>query len=331
MTSSDSENTQNNNARFKPSRKFYVFLISLFLASAFWLLNALNKTYVEGVYIAIKYINLPSHRAFSPVPPKTIKIELSGDGYSLMQLMETAEEDTVVIDLADLEFESYGTRKWANIPTSVIIDELRSSLSNGVNVSRVNRDSINIVTEIGAELEYPVKPNFSISLEKGFVLVRPVYTIPELVMVKGAESAVNKIKGIETEHIPFEMISETEKKVVTLAYNHRFFQTNIQSVEIVAEVEPLTEGEIEVAIHVLGVPKNKRVRLIPNTIKIKYTTGLSHYDFIEAGLFDVSVNYQDVLLKSSKVQVNIVTQPSFVNVIHFLPERVDYLILDLAK
>ena len=331
MTSSDSENTKNNSARFKPSRKFYVFLISLFLASAFWLLNALNKTYVEGVHIAIKYVNLPSHRAFSPVPPNTIKIELSGDGYSLMQLMKTAENDTVVIDLSDLEFESIGSRKRANVPTSVIIDELRSSLSNGVNVSRVNRDTISITTEIGAESELPIKPNYSVNLERGFVLVRPVYTVPDMVVVKGAESAIGKIKEIETEHVPFENVTETQKKVVNLAYNRRFFQTNIQSVEIIAEVEPLTEGEIEVPIKVVGVPKGKRVRLIPNTVKIKFTTGLSRYDFIEAALFNVSVNYEDVLLKPSKIQVNIVTQPSYVNVIRFLPERVDYLILDLTK
>jgi len=331
MNSSDSENTNNKVARFKPSRRFYVFLISLFLASAFWLLNALNKTYVEGVNIAIKYVNLPVNRAFSPIPPSSIKIELSGDGYSLMQLLKTAETDTVVIDLAKVEFVSQGARKRASIPTSVVIDDLRSSLSNGVNVSKVSRDTIFVNTEIGATKALPILPNFSLTLQKGFVLKHSIYTIPEEIKVHGAKSVLDKTNEIETSHVSFENLSETTEMVVNIDCNRRFLQTNTQHVTIVAEVEPLTEGEIEVPIKVVGIPKGKKLRLIPNTVKVKYTTGLSYFDFIGPELFGVSVNYEDVLKKPSKVQVHIISKPTYVNVVHFNPERVDYLILDLTN
>ena len=309
MTSSDSENTNNKVARFKPSRKFYVFLISLVLASGFWLLNALNKTYVEGVNIAIKYINLPSNRAFSPVPPSSITIELSGDGYSLMQLMDQAEEDTVIIDLEQLEFKSQGSRKSVHIPTSVIIDDLRRSVSNGVNVSRVNRDTIVIITERGETIGLNVKPNIFVSLEQGFVLVRPVYSVPEIVNVKGPVSILENTQEIETEHISLEQLSESTELEVSLACDSRFLQTEFKTVKLVAEIEPLTEGEIFVPIQIQGLPEGKRVRLIPNTITIKYTTGLSHYDFISPDLFSATINYEDVILKPSKLEVKILSSP----------------------
>jgi hypothetical protein len=98
---------------------------------------------------------------------------------------------------------------------------------------------------------------------------------------------------------------------------------------MIVEVEALTEGEIEVPIHISGLPENRKLRLLPNTIKIKYSTGLSHYDFIKPALFDVVVNYEDLLKKQSKLPVILRAQPSYVNVIQFSPERVGYLEMEL--
>ena len=185
MKSSDPENTSNSFVRYKPGRRFYVFIISLVLASGFWLLNALNKNYSEEITIYIKYVNLPENRAFSPIPHNKIKINLTGDGFSLMQLKNSAEDDTVIIDLNTLEFETIGSKKRIQIPTSVIVTELKGELNNNINISRVSRDSIEVITEVGSLKELEVRPNFSIHIRKGMVLKKPVYVVPNSVETHG--------------------------------------------------------------------------------------------------------------------------------------------------
>tara|TARA_R110002050_G_scaffold286088_1_gene436079 strand:- start:23765 stop:24769 length:1005 start_codon:yes stop_codon:yes gene_type:complete len=329
MQISDSDNTANIYARYKPGRRFYVFLISLVLASGFWLLNALNKTYSEVVTLSIKYINLPESSAFSPVPHNSIDIELSGDGYSLLQFRNIAEEDTVIIDVASLEFKTIGSRKKAQIPTSFIINDLRNELSNNVNVSRVNRDTIEVITEKGETKEILIAPNYSLSLAKGMVLKRPVYTVPEMVLTHGPSSIIENTQEILTENYDFTEVSEHTEVEVPLAYNSRLINPEFRSVKMVVEVESLTEGEIEVPIHVSGMPDSKRIRLLPNTIKLRYSTGLSHFDFIKPELFDVIVKYEDVMENMSKLPVTVRTHPSYVNVIQFIPERISYLKMDM--
>ena len=329
MNSSDSEKTSMSNTRFRPSRQFYVFLFSLVLAASFWLLNALNKTYVEVFDIAIKYTNLPKNKAFSPIPPNAIRVELTGDGYSLFQLSKQAEEDTVVIDLSTIKFTNVGSKRRASFATSSIIKNLKNQVNNGLVVSKISRDTITIQIENGTTKEKEIQPNFDITIAKGFTLLKPVYTIPNKIVVTGPVTAFSAKRPIETDLVMFENISATQKIKAPLVMDNKVLESDTRFVEIVAEIEPLTEGEIEIPIQISGIPEGKRVRLIPNTVKLRYTSGLSQFENVKPELFAVTVSYDEIVLKPSKVAVRVISVPSFVNVIHFIPERVDYLILDL--
>lgn len=328
MKSSDPENTANGLVRYKPGRRFYVFIISLFLASGFWLLNALNKSYSEEITIYIKYINLPENRCFAPIPYKSIDIDITADGYSLLQMQETAEEDTVYFDLTELEFENWGGKKRAQIPTSQIVNSLRNALNNNISISRVSRDTLEIVTEIGSQKELKIIPDVNISIAKGMVLKKPVYTVPQLIDFSGPISMLDSIRQLETEHVVLQDITEDTEIEVNLVYNTRFLIPEFSTVKIIAEVEALTEGEIEVPIHIVGLPENQLLRLLPSKVSIKYSTGLSHYDYITPELFDVGVMYKDVIKNPTKIPVYIWVLPSYLNVIQMYPEQIGYLKMD---
>ncbi len=329
MKSSDPENTANGLVRYKPGRRFYVFIISLVIASGFWVLNALNKSYSEELTIQIKYLNLPENRAFSPIPYTSIDINITGDGYSLMQLQETAEEDTVYFDLNQLEFENWGGKKRAQVPTSQIVNSLRNELNNNINISRVSRDTLEVITEIGIQKEMKIVPDVHISVAKGMVLKKPIYTLPNVVDVSGPISILESLSQLETEPMVWDEVSEDMEVNVRLTYNSRFVIPEYSSVKIIAEVEALTEGEIDVPIQIVGLPENQLLRLLPEKVSIKYSTGLSHYDYITPELFDVVVNYKDVIKNASKIPVYIWAVPSYVNVIQMYPEQIGYLKMDL--
>ena len=329
MKSSDSGNTSSGLVRYRPGRRFYVFVISLILASAFWLLNALNKNYSEEITIHIKYVNLSENLAFSPIPQKNINIDITGDGYSLLQLREAAEEDTVYYDLNQLEFKNWGNKKRAQIPTSKIANALRSELNNNISITRVSKDTIEIITELGTQKELKIVPDFKVSLAKGMVLKKPVYTIPAMVEVKGPISVLEELEQLQTQRVYLNDLSEDIETDVKLDYAARFLAPEFKSVKVIAEVEALTEGEIMVPVQIAGLPDSLRLRLIPDQVSIKYSTGLSHYDYITPELFDVVVNYKDVIKSPSKIPVYVWAVPSYVNVIQMYPEQIGYLKMDI--
>jgi YbbR domain-containing protein len=292
-------------------------------------LNALNKNYSEAITIYFKYINLPENKAFSPKPVSNIRIDLSGDGYSLLQLKNSAEEDTVIIDLSTLEFERFAGKNRAQISTSRLLSNLKKDLNNNINITRISRDSIEIFTELGTTQEVLIQPNFSLSLKKGMVLKKPVYSDHERVMVNGPISLVQVTSSISTEHVDLVEISEYAEVEVNLAHNSKLLKPEFTSVKLIVDVEALTEGEIEVPIHIVGLPENKRVRLMPDLVNVKYSTGLSHYDLINPDLFDIIINYEDVQKNASKIPVYLRSVPSYINVIQFYPEQVGYLKMDI--
>lgn len=331
MKSSYPENTSSNLLKYKPGRRFYVFIISLFLASGFWVLNALNKTYSEAVTLQIKYINLDDNQAFSSIPISKINVNLSGDGYSLVQLKNAAETDTLIIDLSTLEFKNEKYFKRAIIPTSDVLSSLKRELNNNIIITRVSIDSIEIVTEVGTVKELEIKPNFTLTLKNGMVLKRPVYCEPAFVNVSGPLSKVDELTELATHEYDLNTISEYTEVMVPLSFNKNVLIPEFNEVKLIAKVEALTEGSIEVPIQISGLPGNKRVRLLPNKVEVKYSTGLSHYDFVNPELFDVIVKFEDVVKNSSKVPVYVRTVPSYINVIQFYPEQVGYLKMDIIE
>jgi hypothetical protein len=295
------------------------------------LLNALNKNYSEAITIYIKYVNLPENRAFSPVPNNKIEIDLTGDGFSLMQLKNSAEEDTVIIDLSTLEFEILGNKSRVQIPTSLIVSELKEELNNNISISRVSRDSVEIITELGSFKDIEIRPNFLVTIKKGMVLKKPVYVIPNTIEIQGPISVLDELTFISTEQIELEGVYEHVEVDLKLAYNARLLNPEYTKVKLIVEVEALTEGEIQVPIQISGLPENKRIRLLPSIVSVKYSTGLSHYDLITPELFDVVIKYEDVIKNRSKIPVYLRTIPSYVNLIQLYPERVGYLKMDVLE
>lgn len=317
--------------KFRPKGGVYVFVISFMLVSCFWLLNALNKTYSEGVVVHIKYINMPENRVFSPAPLNEINLFLNGDGFTLFQLMRSAESDTVVIDLEKLDFVYVGeTKKKAKVGAATIISSFKGGLNANVDVSKIGNDSIIVVTDIGVVKTLHIAPNYALSLKKGWVLKKPIYTQPNVVRVKGPRSILEKLDTLHTTHVTLNGVSKDVDMELDVMYNHTILKPEFTRVKLRVQVEALTEGDIEVPVHILGMPEDKWMRLLPNMVRIRFSTGLSYYDSISPDLFEVVIEYQDIKNNVSKIPVYLRTYPKYVHVIQFHPEQVGYLIIEMG-
>lgn len=313
--------------QFKPGQRFYVFTISITLASAFWLLNALNKTYNKNVNVVIKYINKPSHLAFSRIPPRTVEVEVRGDGFSLLQIENEVQNDTAVIDLSTLAFEQSQNKKRASISSKTITNKIQGSLSNNMFISRVSVDSIAITLEPSIRKQVFIQPNINVVLANGLTLEVPISADPNYVEVFGPASKLQEIDTLFTDFVDFGEISKSSEAETRIIYDKNVLLPATKTVNVQVRAEQITEGEISVPLQVITAD-SLRVRLLPEEVKIKYTTGLSHFDDITPALFQAQVFYKSTANAPSKLPVVVNEVPNFINVLSISPERVDYLLMN---
>lgn len=314
--------------RLKPGQRFYVFLASVVVASGLWLLNALNKTYSETVDIQLKYINLPNKYAFSPRPTSQLQVELNADGFTILQFKNKSDNDTLEVDVSQLDFEERGKKQRAVLATKSLLRNYKAGLDNNVAITKVNLDTIFVFYEKSKRKEVRIQPNVQVNLAPGMVLKQPIKIQPEFINVVGPSADVQDLIQLYTQELILDEVSESGEYEVRLQYNPNIFTLEQPSVKVLVEVEVLTEGKIEVPIEMVNVPPRRRLRIIPNTVEIHYTTGLSHFDFISSDLFKLEVNFDDIENNPSKLPVYLKFSPAYVNVINFKPQRVDYLILE---
>lgn len=314
--------------QFKPGQRFYVFIVSITLASAFWVLNALNKTYNKSVHVVVKYINKPTHLAYTRIPPKTVEVQVRGDGFSLLQIENDIQDDTLIIDLSTLEFEQNKTRKKASIPSSTITNKIQRSLSNNLLISKVSVDSISIKLEPGLQKQLYIQPNAHVVLGKGLTLQRPIYAEPAFVEVYGPESRMSQIDTLFTDYNDFGMRVKSHEVQLPLIYDKGVLVPVQKEVLVKVDVEQITEGKIKVPVNVISNDNNLKVRVLPELVTVKYTTGLSHFDDITPAFFEAQVYYGSGLNAPTKLPVVINKVPNFINVVAITPERVDYLIIN---
>ncbi len=312
----------------KPGRKFYVFLISLLIASGFWLLNALSKNYTEEIPVRITYSNIPEGKTFSQPATKEISVVIEGDGYSLIQLKRALRKEMLQIDLSECSFEDIDrNRERGIIPSWMITDQLLKDIGGNVNINKLSVDSLIVVVEDEMIKELTVKPAVDVVIAKGYVLQSEPLVEPQTVEVTGPVSQLKEMDTIATEFFRTEPLSEPV--AFELALNPpATVRPLIDKVKVHLDVEPLTEGTFRIRLKVKNLPPGVSLRLIPPEVEVKFTTGLSVFDQVSPSQFSATVDYRDVKENLSKLPVSLDVVPPGATVLIMDPDRVSYLIME---
>ena len=80
------------------SRRSVVFVLCLLLSALFWLLTSLSKTYVDELFIPVKYINLPEGLLIEKQPTETVKAEVKGFGFDLLWHWLKFEKAEIIVN-----------------------------------------------------------------------------------------------------------------------------------------------------------------------------------------------------------------------------------------
>jgi len=310
------------------NRKVITFLFFLMISFIFWLLNSLNGNFNTNINYPVQYTNLPSNKVLGPDVPTKITLNLTGHGYTLMQLLINARKYPVVFNVnANYVNKIQGDNAYRYyILTSIAKEKIRRQLSPDIEFSYIIPDTLFFSLSDVISKKVVINPRVEYDLDKQIILKDKIFTTPDSVVITGQQAILDTISSIKTKSITLKKINQSIKQETSLEVIPNLTY-NIDKVILSIPVEEFTETSIFIPIRVNNLPDSIRFLTFPSQLTVTYSVGLSKYEHVSPKLFKAFVDFNETKESiNSKLKVTLEKYPDFIKSVNFKPKDVDFLI-----
>ncbi|WNW01835.1 YbbR-like domain-containing protein [Tenacibaculum sp. HL-MS23] len=301
---------------FNIPKTFFGFLLASIL---FWLLINLSKEYTVEIAIDTVYTNLSIEKTIIETPIKKIPLLIKGSGFKLIST--SFSNDQVVLNLEkanrkkDVHYYFYAEK---------LQSEVQSQLKSGIELISIQKDTIPLKIGTLHSKEVPLITNLDINFKLGHDLSSPVIVKPNTVLISGEESLLKNISFLELEPINLDNVAKNIKINASINTPPNI-KPNITSAEISVFVDKFTEGEIEISVSIKNAPKE--INIFPKKVKIIYKVGLKNFNKVDANLFKIECDYNQVKNnKATYLTPKLTELPDSISVVRIVPKKIDFLI-----
>lgn len=249
----------------RPRRKGLVITVCILISVVLWFTLTMRETYSIEVEMPTEVVNLPPDEALVALPPRTVDVQVEGEGFQLLRLF---------YDLPP-------------IPINAATDEVNldnavytvPALSQGVSVTSMTPSGVVLRKGPRVTRKVPVRLHVDVQMPSTHDLTDSLRVVPDSVEVSGAASIVDSLKAWPTVRRTFEDVRDSLDVLIPLADTLRgLVERSADVVRLVAHVEPFTEGLRDVDVIVRSAPSGgETVTLEQPTVRVRYRVPLSQY------------------------------------------------------
>lgn len=312
--------------RLKINKRFYIILVCFLISALFWLLIALSHDYPTTVVYPVKYVNFPGKKVVMNDLPTRIAVNVRASGFRIMSLGLGKERKSVEVDVAANMNTSSILNDFLALPTQSFIGGFSRELGKDVSITGFRPDSIVFSFSDLTLKKVPVVMSLNVTFEKQFDTTGSVQINPPFIEVSGPPSLIHELESISTETVTHSNLKSTAKGFVKLIPT-RLLTYNVNEVQYELPVEKFTEGNVEVDVHPINVKEGFSLKTFPDKVNVRYQVALSKYNDVDKSMFDATVDAATIdKEKTPKLDVRLVTFPSFVKIALIEPSKVDYIL-----
>jgi hypothetical protein len=150
-----------------------------------------------------------------------------------------------------------------------------------------------------------------------------------MVEITGPASVVRDIQSWKTAVLfPSQPISSDLNIALPLAdHPTANLQFSVEKVQCIAAVEELTEKRMEVPVEIINAPENLIIVLLPKTVEVVSSVGLSDYDRLSSENFKAIVDFSKIEVSQERtIRVQLQNKPDYVRFTQYSPKKLDYII-----
>lgn len=264
----------------RPRRRGLAVTVSILVSSLLWFTFTMREMHSRIIEAPTEVVNVPENQALSQLPPETVRIQVVGDGWSLLRL--SLRPPTIPINASQSE---------------VRIADAVPELPKNVQVQSVSPNVVNLWKERRVMRQVPVYMAARIETPPTHDLVAPPEVVPDTVEVTGAASVVGELSAWPTAERTFEEVRDTLEVRLPLSDTLQgLVSKNVDAVTLRAVSSEFTEATREIDVTVLGQPSTQQlVSLEPSSVRVKFRVLLSQYqDAMDAMDFYATVSYDEI-------------------------------------
>jgi hypothetical protein len=303
--------------------KFSNILFFVTIAALFWLLIKLSANYTVTEPLTIDIKDAPADLVVVD-GSQELKVTLSTSGFELLNYyFKPASKRKVDISLEEvpLHKDSEGTYSFS---ISYAKEKVAKYLAIEPSEVSFDENRISIRMERLDSLRVKVMPNIDISYEKQYNRHGRIQIKPDSITIYGPKSKLKEIDNIYTESISLKNISSNIDINVPL-HPEEMINFDSKEVNIKINVEKYTEAIANVKIE---NNSDKKLRLFPDKVKIKYIVSLTDYNIIKDNSFIISIDTADISSENNFLPVYLIDYPSNTRIISIEPKEVEYIIIE---
>jgi YbbR domain-containing protein len=311
--------------KLRNNKNAIVFLVCVFIATVLWFLNALGKDYSTTISYPVKYVNAPARKFLANEPPSKLELKVDAHGFTLLRHKLSLSSSPIILSLSAITQGVQPTNRSYRVQTNRFLKRISSQVSNEITVNAVQPEELIIILDSLKSKIVKVKPNIDFNFKSQFNLKNPISLNPYEVNITGPATCIDTIKQLFTEYKEYQELDATVERKLEILHPEK---TTIvpKNVLLKIDVEKFTEKDLKIPIQIKNKPANVNIKLFPSEITVKCLLGLSEYENITAADFNATVDYEAIGSETTNLAVSIDSKPSFIQLIRFTPESVEYLI-----
>ncbi|PZX59724.1 hypothetical protein LV84_00933 [Algoriphagus ratkowskyi] len=285
-----------------------VVVLCIAAATTFWILNALNKDDyntivdfpVEIIYDQTQFVAVSS-------VPKTLEIEISGNGWDLLRKYFNFNNTAYPIELSNPPSKNY-----------ILTNDLKRSLGEFLSPTQlvsVLQDSLKFnINEIKSIKVTPVLDSTSFSMAKNFRIIDQITFNPATITLIGPSSILDSLKGNFIISLDENRINKSITKVITLKAPEELgglVEIEQEKISVKFEVIEFLEGNKRLKIKKLNFPNTVSLVDEDVAIKISYLVDERKSSELKELEFEAILDYSKRNREDSTITVQVKPMPVF--------------------
>jgi hypothetical protein len=312
---------------YKNDKRVAAYLICVAIATGFWFLNALSKTYTVDLIAPVNYVNLPNNKTLAGNLPEKFDLTIEAHGFTILRHRLSFLIMPLEFDVNDLTNNRMieSKKSYFAFPTRQFLNALSYRMSNDIKITSINPDTLVFRFDKLEQKRIKVKPLVRLTLKKQYQISGNISTIPDSVTVSGPKVTIDTIRFALTTNYQFNDVDQTiQTEAQIKPENELYFEP--RQVKMKIPVEEYTEAEQSVSVLPNDQPDDIKIKLFPSKVKVTFLVGLSRFSEIHPEDFKLTVSYKDILEGKQRLKINAESVPSFIYEMKIFPEELEYLI-----
>ncbi|MEJ5263908.1 MAG: hypothetical protein WHT29_01190 [Bacteroidales bacterium] len=311
---------------YKLRQKILNFLFFLLLSILFWLLRVLDNDYTTQLTVPVEYIPYRSDVEMVGDIPKTLSLNVTGQGYTLVKKIFSASRHPVVLQVLALNLRPVVDKENQYYAlTHYLKENIQRQLGQDLRLNYILPDTLWYTFSPVERKKVKVVPAINIKYVRQYMLEGDYIVQPDSVVVMGPHVILDTLSALYTEESSYIGVFRSFTRVLKIKPIPSI-SFDPKEVSVTVPVEKFTQAKISVPITPINVPDSLQLLLFPATVTVDYLVSLKNFNNVKSSQFLITANYNDCLLSVNRVNIRVERYPYMLKLINYSPKSVEFLI-----